>query len=1119
MRFPATFLTALLCIITTLAAAQTVSISAKSAPVEDVISSVQKQTGYIFLYQKRVLADARRINVEAKDMSIREFLSRAFKDQPFNWSIEGKTIVLEQKKTPVIPSERQLSDGDTIVSDLRVTGRVVNANGEPVALATVIVKGSGKGVTTNEKGNFILWVNAGDVLEVTSIGYEKQQYRVRSSAGILIELKESVTALKDVVATGIVTRKAESFTGSAITVTKEELFKAGNQNVLQSLKNIDPSFRLVENLEMGSDPNRMPEIVMRGRSAMPDLTGTYSGNPNQPLFILDGFETTLQRVYDLDMNRIKSITLLKDAAAKAIYGAKAGNGVVVIETIQPQRGKLRLSYTSNINIEAPDLTGYNLMNAKEKLQFEKDHDMYIAGWDAATATAREKVYNQRYQDVYLRGVNTYWLSKPLQTGVGQRHSVFLEGGDDYMRYGATFFYNGITGAMKGSDRKTYSGNTTLSYRYRNLLFRNSMDIAQNTGHNSPYGNFSDYIKLNPYWTPYDENGNVKRIAGFYPTAADSTYWDPTYNPLYNATLNVINKNSYTQVIDNFYVEWNARKGLRFKGSIGYTYQKNGSDNFRPPGHTDFTGYTQDNGLINYKGQWIKSYGSSQSIESNIGADYTYITGRHFLLANVTMNINDIKSNINTFVAEGFGSDNVSDISMASYYQRASAPGGNDNHTRSIGVVGIMNYAYDNRFLFDASYRTNGSSIYGANSRWGDFWSLGIGWNLHNELFLKRSGLFQQFRLRGSMGYTGSQNADSYLTLATYNYSGIVYDGIKGATLMALPNPNLSWQKNLDYNGGVDLAVFKNKLSVRVDVYRRVTSNLLQDISAPPSFGFNTFRANIGKTVNTGTEIALRYQVFNNAKNRAYLNVSVTGTRNKNKLQDIADAFRSYNETQDSKVTDENVLYTRPVARYYEGQSMTAIWAMKSLGIDPSSGNELFMTKDGKLTYTWSANDLVIAGDTEAKIYGTYGINAGYKGFNLSLICSYRIGGQLYNSTLVERVENINGRMNLDRRIKNAWTKTGDVAIYRKPQVSSAVNQISYTKPTSRFIQENSELYFSTINLSYDVLDRRLLQKLGMDRLRFTFYTNELLRISSITTERGTTYPFARNYSFSLQTTF
>lgn len=1087
---------------------QNINIEGRDIPIKEVIKSIEKQSNYTFFYDVKELPDVN-VSLNVQNASIDEALNAVFNNLP--------TISYKVVKNNVVITTRVLQN-----KAMPVIGYVYDQKGLPIPGVNVIVKGRQKGSITDAAGSFKVEVEATDTLVFTFVGMKTLTVAVNNQSLINVVMEDETTQLEEVVVTGIVTRKAESFTGSVVTTNKEKLLNAGNQNILQSLKNIDPSFKLEQSLSLGSDPNKLPEIVLRGKSNLPgmsdDLKSTYSKNANQPLFILDGFETSLQTVYDLDMNRVKSITILKDASAKAIYGAKAANGVVVIETQQPKKGTLQVSYTGNLNIEAPDLSGYNLMNAKEKLKWEKDHNMYDAGWDPDLQSFRQELYNERYQDVYLRGVNTYWLAKPLQTGVGQKHSLSIEGGDDYMRYGADFSFNDVTGVMKGSGRKNVSGNTILSYRYKNVIFRNNMGLTQNKAENSPYGSFSDYVALNPYWTPRDENGKLKSVLGFYPTSVNSKGWVKTYNPLYNASLNIIDESKYTQLMDNFSIEWNLFKDLKVTGSLGYTYQKNSSDKFLPPDHTDFISYTDESGLAGYKGKWTRTEGMSQSVESNTGVTYNQTIGKHFFMGNATLNLSDGKSTTNGFVAEGFSNSYATDISMASHYERAQSPTGSDSHIRSVGVVGIFNYSYDNRYFIDANYRTSASSIYGKNNRWGSFWSVGAGWNIHNEEFVKKYGFIEEMKLRGSMGYTGSQNADAYLTLATYDYNDIVYDGKKGVYLLALPNPDLQWQKKMDYNVGLDLAMFK-KLSLRFDLYNSVTTNLLEEFTAAPSLGFGTYRANLGKTVNTGFEFSLGYQIFSQDKGKTYLNVFVTGLHNKNKIKEISKAFKSYNDKQDAEVEAGGKIYNKPYSRYYEGQSLTAIWAMKSLGIDPVTGKELFLDKNGKVTDIWSADNLIIAGDTEPDLSGSVGVNMGYKGFTLSLSCSYKFGGQMYNSTLVERVENIDGYSNLDRRILDSWQEPGDRAIYKKPQVSSSVNSITYTKPTTRFVQDDNELYFSSMSLGYDVQSKKLLSKMGMERLRFTFYTNELLRISSVRTERGTDYPFARNFSFSLQTTF
>ena len=248
-------------------------------------------------------------------------------------------------------------------------------------------------------------------------------------------MEEDVTEVDEVVVTGMFTRKANSFTGAAQSFSREEIRRVGNTNVLQSIKNLDPSFRIAESLANGSNPNQQYEITMRGQSGFPDLKGEYSSNPNNPLFIVDGFEQSLTYVMDMDMNRVASVTLLKDAAAKAIYGSKAANGVVVIETLQPEKGKLRVSYTGTMNVQLPDLTSYDLCNAAEKLEVEFNAGKYTYFRDNGSSIwgnpveqySWDQVYNGLMKEV-IAGVNTDWKSIPLRNGIGQKHAIYLEGG-------------------------------------------------------------------------------------------------------------------------------------------------------------------------------------------------------------------------------------------------------------------------------------------------------------------------------------------------------------------------------------------------------------------------------------------------------------------------------------------------------------------------------------------------------------------------------------------------------------------------------------------------------------------------------------------------------------------
>ena len=652
--------------------------------------------------------------------------------------------------------------------ELRIHGKVTDKWKNPLPGVTVRVKDVLLGGATDKDGKYVIVVPGKitkPVLLFSFVGMTSKEVPYLGNSEINVTLEEEQAKINEVVVTGMFNRRVESFTGSATTFKQEDILRVGNQNLIKSLKNLDPAFQIIENLEYGSDPNRMPTVQLRGQTSFPNLQGEYENNPNQPLFILDGFETTLEKVYDLDMNRVASVTLLKDAAAKAIYGSKAGNGVVVIETIRPKSGELRVYYSGDFGIEAPDLTGYDLMNAEEKLAYEVQIGMY--GPSRGLITAYDS-YKKVYDDV-VRGVDTYWLSKPLRTGFSNKHSVTLEGGDERMRYQFGLYYNNVAGVMKKSDRSTLNVNTTLSYSYRNLLFRNTIEFSRNWSKNSPYGSFSEYTSLNPYWAPYDEDGNlIKEFTVHKGQSDESIYEYHYYNPLYNATLNTKDKSGYTEVQDNFSADWRIDKALRVVGSFGYSRREGSADVFYPASHTKFI-YYDKNGMSDRKGQYSKRDEASERVSLQAGVNFNKTFGEHLLFANVTWNVSTSRAMSTTVVAEGFGNDYMDDISFGTNYEKNGKPRGSSSKLREIGIIGALNYSYADRYLFDASLRRSASSAYGKDSRWGTFWSLGVGWNLHHERFLEANEWIRTLKLRASLGYTGNQNLDPSQSRARYKY--------------------------------------------------------------------------------------------------------------------------------------------------------------------------------------------------------------------------------------------------------------------------------------------------------------------------------------------------------------
>ena len=1099
----------------------------KKAALPEVFKKIEKATGYkiLFTYDDVKQYSA---NGPITGNDVTELVNKAISGHPIAYTIEGKYIsILHSERTGNKAATR--SDGKKMV---KISGSVVDTDMMPLPGASIVAVGRGIASVSDMEGRYTIEVPAGEKTDLTFsfIGMKTVSRTIDSTHDLnqlYVTLKED-NQLEEVVVNGMFERRKDSFTGSTTTFTKDELINVGNQNLINSLKNLDPTFQIMENLEMGSNPNAIPEIKLRGETSF-NIQGDYDGNQNQPLFILDGFETTLEKIYDLDMNRIESVTLLKDAAAKAVYGSKAGNGVVVIQTIRPKSGEMRISYNGNLNIEAPDLTGYNLMNAQEKLDWEVAHHKYD-NWQAMIdVQAADNLYKSVY-DAIASGVDTYWLSKPLRTGIGQKHTVQLEGGDSKVRYLVGASFNNVAGVMKGSSRNTLNISSTLSYTYKNMVFRNQLDYDRNTSKNSPYGSFSDYIGLEPYFAPYDVNGQAKQILG-YETANEQF---PVYNPLYNAQLNTKDESQYTTFTENFEMDWHINPELRFTGRFSYVRSESGSDVFYPASHTMFAEYDAA-GNSDRKGRYTKGDGFSETLSGQAGLSWNKMLGEHAFFLNGTWNILSTSSGLTTVMAEGFGNDQMDDISMATSYFHDSHPSGSDSKTREIGLIGAFNYSYADRYLFDASIRESGSSVYGSDNHWGSFWSLGAGWNIHHEKWFPLKESVNLFKLRYSLGYTGTQNFNPYQARAKYNYNGQFYDGRMGSTLLGLPNTMLKWQKVYDQNLGLDLAV-KQWLTFRAEYYKQNTDNMLTDITLPGSTGFTTYKENMGEIKNTGFELSLGVTPWRDNKNRSWLTFTASATRNKNRITKIYDIFKKSNDDADAafdevfddwsrqRTVDDMEEYrkrtTRPATKYYEGCSMTAIWGMRSLGIDPISGQELYLDKNGNVTYTWSADDQVVIGDTEPKLHGSLGISAGYAGWTLMATASYKLGGDLYNSTLIDRVENITGFGNLDKRVAETWVKPGDHTLYRAVNMRQKPTELSeITKPTSRFVQRNNELYLSSINFGYDFFKHAWLKKVGLERLKLSFIASDILRLTNIKVERGTGYPYARTFSFSVNATF
>ncbi len=1005
----------------------------------------------------------------------------------------------------LLPADLSAQDGNT--DDIVLSGKVIDASdGYPLIGVSVMVEGTKTGAATDIDGHFELKIPSQKCNIVFSyVGYETviKEFNGRNASSFSRTVMSADAAeLADVVVTGVYERKKESFTGASVTFKGDELKSVGSQNVLQSLKTLDPSFKIMESAQFGSNPNMMPDIEIRGKTSVVGLKEEYGSDPNQPLFILDGFEATLETIMNLNMNRVASVTILKDAASTAIYGSKASNGVVVIETKAPARGRLQFSYKGDFGLSIADLTDYNLMNSREKLEFETLAGVYRDNTGNPFNQIKfDNLRNERLKDIES-GVDTYWLSEPIRTGFTHKHNIYAEGGEEKIRYGIGLSYGNVGGVMKGSDRQTIEGNVDLIYRTGKFQFSNKLTINYLDTEN-PVVPFSEYAQANPYYKKYNSGGGIDKYL-YYPEKGFDDY--PVSNPLWNAHLNNYDKTAGFGFTNNFIFEWFILKDLRFRAKFGITKDERTDQTRLSPLHSDFDDLGETE-----KGLYTHAQTKKLFYEGDAAITFGKLLGsRHMVNAVGGFNFSSNKNQNYGYSANGFTEDQFAAPSFANGYPEGEKPKYNETLKRAVSFYLNGGYSYSDRYLFDVNYRLDGASMFGTGNRFRNTWSVGLGWNIHKEDFLmEKTDFFQMLKLRGSVGNPGNQNFSAYQAFSTYQFNGWMTN-IFGAGVIVknLGNEGLAWQETINYDIGADIAMWKNRVTVTFDYFWKNTDPLLAIISTKGSMGVSTIAMNAGAQKTNGWEATFKISPVYRPSEGINWNISVNATSSRSKYANIGNAFSSLNESGKASLVG--------TTRYYDGGSPTSIWAVRSAGIDPATGRELFIKKDGTYSFTYDSDDETVVGNTQPKLEGVLGTTLYYKGFSVGCYLRYRLGGQVFNSSVFQKVENIGTEevyFNQDKRaLYERWSESNRDAYYK------GISMVQTTSKSSRFVMDENTLTGESFNVGYEFPDR-MIRKLHIAALSLQLTMNDIFRASSVRVERGIEYPFARSVSFSLGVTF
>lgn len=973
---------------------------------------------------------------------------------------------------------------DTLIN---ISGKVTDITGAPLQGVSVVVQEQNKGTMTDDRGNYHLTgIRKSATLVFSHVGMLVKTEPVNGREVVNITLEPLPVTTDDIVVTGFFKKNKASYTGSALTFTGEQLKSVAPTNVFEALTMLTPGLTVTENNSLGSNPNAIPDILVRGVTSFANNDQTV----NQPLIVRDGTIISVRDLYDMDINEIATITILKDASAAALYGARAANGVIVIERNKLTSGKMKVIYNFVGSMQFPDFSGYNLLEPKDKLEYERLAGLYTST-DHLRQQSLDSLYNVRFMDIN-RGVNTDWMSKPSRIGISNDHSIRLAGGAGNARYELNARFGNVEGVMKGDFRKRYGLGFALEYNTPSgFTFTNRTYLSRTAIQYSPYGSFSSYTKMNPYDRVYDDFGQFRKTLS----------WDMN-NPLYEASLGSFSKAMTQNLSNDFDMRWRMSTRFTLTSHINFLLNGGNTEMYTSP----LSGVYKNITDLSQRGSLSMTNNNGLTYSGNVVLNYNEALPKQSLLtANLGGNLNHTNNKYSSFSGIGFYADALRSINFASSYPIGGAPGGSQDLNADVAGFLNLNYLFRNRYYFDGVYQISGSSKFGANNRYSHFWSAGLGWNLHNEEFLKNDWL-DIFKLRVSTGYTGKVSFAPYQALTTYRYNiDLNYLNGIGAIPITIGNPDLRWERTMNYNAGADISILKRRINLSADVYLRKTTDLVIDKTIPPSAGATIGKDNLGEIENKGIEIKLDGYVIQGKEWNWQLGANIT--HNRNKILKISNALKATNDRN-------NALNTlAPLPQFQEGESTTALKVVRSAGIDPATGKEVFIKLNDDRTFVFDPADKVVVGDLQPKVLGTFYSVLSYKRFTAATYFRFFYDQYIYNTTLASKVEGSNPMFNADYRVFDSrWKKPGDIALYRDIADQSLPYQ------TTRFVQKENTLTLSRFNLSYE-LGQQWLKKIRANKASVGVSMNDIFRLSTVQIERGTDYLFSRGFDLNLNIIF
>lgn len=930
-----------------------VTVVADNMSTGKVISEIEKQTDYLFVYNVNEVNLKRNVKVNAQNKSVAEVLNKVFEGTDIYYAMEGKNIMLMSKA----------KDGKVAQQANKVTGIVKDTNGEPIIGANVTVKGQSIGTITDIDGRFVLDAPKDAVLQITYIGYVSQEVKVSGNKELNVVLKEDTETLDEVVVIGYGTAKKSDLTGATAQIKPEALTSSVVGNALESLQGKAAGVAVFND----NKPGASPSIRVRG-------SGSITAS-NEPLYVVDGFPLMDGNISDLNPSDIESMEILKDASSTAIYGSRGANGVVMITTKKGKSGTKNLSVNTSVGVQMPGRLA-NLISGEDFINFMN------AGYK-----------NQGSNIPFLGIPSTYttdtnWEKEILEnSSLLQDYSITFDGSSNKTNYMlSTGFYN-QEGLLKAQNYQKYTFHGNLQHSFNKWL-----TVGANTQFTYSIQDVFDSALIDIYRYGWPTE-NVKNEDDTYNISSmHNTYILYPWNPVLdmNETTTQFTTNRF---LGTLFAEMQLMKDLKYRLNLGVDLKNTRKYNYvGSESAVNKASGLKGNGYNN----WNKRF--SKVMENILTYNHTW--NKHRLTATAVYSWQDFTYEDINLSGSGFENDLTGAWSMGLADKSSVSWGTNKYSNKLISFMGRVSYVYDDKYLLTATSRWDGSSRFGANNKWGYFPSVGLGWRLSQESFLKENKVITNLKIRGSFGITGNQEIGNYKSLAQLtgsNYtdgSSVIY-GFKES----IGNGDLKWERTTQFDLGFDLSLW-NRIDIAFDYYTRNTNDLLYNVPIPSTSGYSSILSNIGKVTNKGWEFSIGGNIMQNKDFNLYASVNVT--YNQNKIKEL------YGGVDEVAVRYE----AGGLARVLKvGNSVDAIYARHSLGIiktqeqldeykkkvpntaaNAQLGDEMYEDIDGDGSI--SSNDYVCLGSVQPKYF--YGLNLSmeYKGFGLSV---YGQGGHKYAS--------------------------------------------------------------------------------------------------------------------------